>query len=388
MKKTIFFLFISISVFAQTTTEKFQSKILDASREITIVLPKSYKEAKDKKYPLLILLNGEYLLSAFEGALSYGNYWDDLPELIIVAINQKTIKGSPEQQTVMDCEYDQADGLLTKRSTAFYEFIGNELVPQIEKKFRTSSFRIIAGNDLTAGFVNYYLYNKKSYFNAYISMGADLAPLMERYIPESLSAVNKTIYYYHSISDGTIKNMKEPVEILDRNISTVEQKLLKYKFEIFKNTNPYSFVLKSIPSALIHIFEVYSPVSSFDYNNEILPLPNRQTQYLIDKYDEIENILGVKKIVRENDFKAIEAAIVKKGNYDEFENLSQLADKNYPDSTLPYYYLGLMYEKKNDFKQAYLKYQKGYQAKKEACDVTKDLMATKYQAMKDLTPTK
>jgi predicted alpha/beta superfamily hydrolase len=388
MKKTLFFLLISLSVFAQKTTEKFRSELLDASREITIVLPKSYSESKTKKYPLIILLNGEYLLPAFEGALSYGNYWDDLPEVIMVAINQQSQENSAEEQTVMDCEYDPADGLLTKRSTAFYECIGNELVPQLEKKFRTSSFRIIAGNDLAGGFVNYYLYNKKSYFNAYISMGADLAPLMERYVPENLSSIQKIIYYYQSISDGTIKKKKEPVDILANNISTIEQKLLKYKFEEFKNTNPYSFVLKSIPSALIHIFDVYSPISSSDYTNEILPLPNRQTQYLIDKYKEIEDILGVKKTVRLNDFKAIEAAIIKKENYDELDNLAQLADKNYPDSTLPYYYEGLMYEKKKDFKKAFLKYQKGYQAKKEAGEVNKDLMSAKYQAMKALTPTK
>ncbi len=158
MKKTLFFFLFSFSVFAQTTIENFKSEILNASREITIVLPKSYSQNFDKKYPLLILLNGEYLQSAFEGALSYGNYWDDLPELIIVSINQSTPKDSAEEQTFIDCEYDNADGLLTKRATAFYEFIGNELVPQIEKKFRTSSFRIIAGNDLSAGFLNYYLY--------------------------------------------------------------------------------------------------------------------------------------------------------------------------------------------------------------------------------------
>ncbi len=388
MKKTLFFFLFSFSVFAQTTIENFKSEILNASREITIVLPKSYSQNFDKKYPLLILLNGEYLQSAFEGALSYGNYWDDLPELIIVSINQSTPKDSAEEQTFIDCEYDNADGLLTKRATAFYEFIGNELVPQIEKKFRTSSFRIIAGNDLSAGFLNYYLYGKKSYFDAYISMGADLAPLMERYLPESLASTKKHIYYYHSISDGAIKKKKEPVEILDKNISLVEQKLLKYKFESFQNTNPYSFILKSIPSALIHIFHVYSPVSSSDYTNEILPLPNRQTQYLIDKYKEIENILGVKKTVRLNDFKAVEAAIIKNENYDELENLSQLADTNYPDSTLPYYYLGLMYEKKKDFKKAFLKYQKGYQAKKSAGEITKDFMSAKYLSMKDLTPTK
>ena len=53
-----------------------------------MVTPPSYESNPEKKYPTLLILDGEYLLDPFDGVLKYGNYWDDLPEMIIVSIFQ------------------------------------------------------------------------------------------------------------------------------------------------------------------------------------------------------------------------------------------------------------------------------------------------------------
>ena len=64
---------------------------MNENREITIGLPASYLTNPTKKYPLLIVLDGDYLFDPFQGALNYGAYWDDLPEVIIVGINQNKL---------------------------------------------------------------------------------------------------------------------------------------------------------------------------------------------------------------------------------------------------------------------------------------------------------
>ena len=82
----IIFLF-SFFLFAQKNTETIESKKL-GTRTFTVVTPASYETNPEKSYPTLLILDGEYLLDPFEGILKYGAYWDDLPEMIIIAVNQ------------------------------------------------------------------------------------------------------------------------------------------------------------------------------------------------------------------------------------------------------------------------------------------------------------
>src|SRR5690606_9823481 len=142
-----------------------QSVKLDEERRITIGLPESYEANTTKKYPVLYLLDGDYLFDPFSGAVKYGNYWDDIPEMIIIGIHQ-----NKNEERYDDTTIDQNTGLPFEKGAQFFEFIGAELIPYVEKKFRTSSFRIIAGHDTTASFINFFLYKEKPLFKGYIAL--------------------------------------------------------------------------------------------------------------------------------------------------------------------------------------------------------------------------
>ena len=85
-------LLVAITVLHNTYAQKVRDSILPqkqiAYRHLTVSLPKSYNKETKKTYPLLFLLDGDYLFDPFDGALKYGNYWDDLPEVIIVGLSQ------------------------------------------------------------------------------------------------------------------------------------------------------------------------------------------------------------------------------------------------------------------------------------------------------------
>ena len=188
MKKIVFLLcFISTFItYSQKITEEVFSPKLNENREITIGLPASYLTNPNKKYPLLIVLDGDYLFDPFQGALNYGAYWDDLPEVIIVGINQNK---NNERET--DCAVDQTTGLPDEKGNHFFEFIGMELVSFLEKKYRIAPFKIIAGHDITAGFLNFYLYKERPLFDAYISMSPELPTAMEKNIPDRFNAIQR-----------------------------------------------------------------------------------------------------------------------------------------------------------------------------------------------------
>ena len=95
----------------------------------------------------------------------------------------------------------------------------------------------------------------------------------------------------------------------------------------------------------------------------------------------LENALGLKLQIRINDFKAIEAAIIKNKAYNEFDQLAQLARKNYPKTMLADYQLAQLNEKKGDLKRAIKYYQSAFQME-EIGDLTKDMMLDKADELK------
>lgn len=382
MMHVFLLLLFSSAVFSQKTTQLFESNSLGESREITIGLPQSYENNPTQKYPLLILLDGDYLFDPFYGALSYGAYWEDLPETIIVGINQ-----NKNEERFDDCNYNDDSGLPSGKGAEFFEFIAGELLPFIENKYRIAPFKMIAGHDTTAGFLNFFLYKDSPLFNAYIAMSPELAPEMENRIPENFSKLKQPVFYYQSIGEGDTKKVNDPIKKMDENIKQITNPLLNYRFDSFKGASHYSLVLQSIPNALYQFFDAYKPISTTEYNEKIAILTDGYVDYLTNKYDVISKTLGLKIPIRVSDFKAIEAAILKNKAYQELDKLSDIARKNYPKSMLADYEMGLMYEKLGDSKKAAKSYQNASQLE-EIGSLTADMMYQKYDDMKNLTPKK
>jgi len=373
MKKIILFLLMTLSFsgFGQKLKDSILSKKLDTYRHLTISLPPSYDRETKKVYPLLFLLDGDYLFDPFQGAISYGNYWDDLPEVIIVGLAQNR-----DNERDSDCTFDDSTGLPEGKGESFFEFIGGELLPFLQNKYRISPFKIIAGHDVTAGYMNLFLYKDNPLFNAYISLSPELAKEMEVRVAERLGTFKQNMFYYQSSADGDIKKMRAKIATLDENIKAANNTSLNYKYDDFKGASHYSLVLYSIPSALYQFFAAYQPISTSEFQEKIVKLESGYVDYLKNKYEILEKALGIKMPIRLNDFKAIEAAILKNKAYNEFELLAQLSKKMYPKSMLGDYHMAMFYENTGDIKNAVRHYQNGFQMQ-EIGDLTKDMMLGK-----------
>ena len=379
MKKSLLLFILSFflfPVFAQTKTDTIHSEKLKEDRVITISLPSNYGKEKNKKYPLLLLLDGDYLFEPFNGAIKYGNYWDDLPEVIVVGINQ-----SRPYDRDAESDVDDQNGLPIEKGAQFFDFITMELMPALEKKYAIAPFKIIAGHDVTAGFMNLFLYKDNPLFDAYISMSPELPKDMETRIPVRLSASKKPVFYYQSTADGDIKKMQDLIKTLDTNIKAVKNPNLYYQFNDFKDASHYSLVLFSIPNALYHLFGAYQPISNTEFQQKIVTLPSDYVGYLTKKYDIIEKSYGIKMPIRINDFVAIEAAILKSNAFAEFQQLADLAKKSYPRAMLSQYHMGMYYEKTGDFKKANKAYMNAYNMDAIG-NLTKDFMLEKGDQMK------
>ena len=156
----------------------------------------------------------------------------------------------------------------------------------------------------------------------------------------------------------------------------------KFVSEEIIGTTHYSVVANAIPSALYFMFDGYAPISMVEFQTKIVKLDKGYTQYLIDKYTNLQEKLGIDIKPRLTDFKAIEAAILKNKAYPELQELSKYAEKNYPKTTLSVYHQALYYEKMGEFKKATKEYKKAF-TKEEIRELTKDFMISRSEDLKN-----
>jgi len=378
-------LLLSMVLFSQTTVDHFSSVKLNTKRDITVKLPASYEKNTERFYPMILVLDSEYLFGLFDGNLTYGKYWDDMPEVILVGIGQ-----NKNNERYDDSEFDEATGFPKGKGAAFFEFISTELLPHLEKKYRISPFKVIAGLDTTAGFINAFLYKEIPLFNGYISMSPELATGMEQRIALRLSGMKEPVFYYQATADGDLRKFQKQIKKLDENIKTIKKdstSTLNYKFDDFKGIAHYGIAPNAVPSALYQMFAVYQPISSIEYQEKILPLKEGYVDYLNKKYEMIDKALGVKMKMRLTDMKAIEAAIKKNEAWYEYEQLAQISGQQYEKSMLYDYHMGMYWEKRNELKKALKFYQNAF-IKEEIGDLTKDMMLNKAEDLKALMPKK
>lgn len=384
MKHTLQLLAVmfSLTVFSQSFVEKINSAKLNSDRELRIKLPNSYNSNPDRKYPLILVLDSEFLYAPFEGNLHYGTYWGDMPEVILVGINQ-----NKNNERESDCDFDPRTGLPAGKGGAFFEFIGSELLPYLEKKYRVGSFKTIAGIDATAGLLNAFLYKDIPLFNAYISLSPDLQTNMEERIPKRLAQLQQPIYYYTATADGDLKKFQKQIKTLNQNMQAVKNDLINYKFDDFSNANHYSVAILGIPQALNQIFKIYEPISVKEYQEKIVILPQDYVKYLTDKYEAIEKNLGIKINVRLSDFKAIETAINKNERFEEYELLAQISGQQYEKTMMYDYHMATYWEKRGELKKAIKNYENAF-VKEEIGSLTKDMMMAKAAELKQKLPSK
>jgi len=363
----------SLLASSQIDYKEIESDILGASRQLKIQLPRNYDENPEKSYPVIVVLDGDYLFEPVAGNVDYYSYWEEMPQVIVVGINQVDSRDD-------DTFYDDVSNLPSDTGASFFEFIGLEVMPFLDKNYRTSPFRIVVGHDMTANFMNYYLMKDPALFQGYISLSPDLAPQMEERLTARLGQAKQKIFYYLATASDDISVLRDPIIALDAQIKQVQNENVQYNFDNFNGATHYSLVGRAIPKALENIFSIYRPISKKEYKDKILT-SDSPFNYLIDKYATVKTLFGLDDPIRVNDFIATSTALEKKADWEGLAELGKIARKQYPETMLGNYYLALSLEKSGEPKKAMRAYQNAFLLK-EISFLTKDLMLERADTIK------
>ena len=340
--------------FTQTIYESIESEALRGTRELKIQLPRNYADNPEKSYPLVVVFDGDYLFEVVAGNVDYYSYWEDMPEAIVVGINQGDSR-------LEDCAISEEDYLPSKTGAQFYDFIENELITFMSTNYRSLDFRVAIGHGETANFINYFMFNTRPIFNSYVALSPSLSYKMDENLTRRLSLESDTkTFYYLSTATLDIKRNKKEAVVLNSKISTLENTNLLYAFDNFEDATHYTLVARSIPKALQSIFFVFQPISKSEYKNHILLLETSPVSYLNEKYNMIKTLFGIEKKILVNDFRAIAAAIEKTSQFEYYQDLAKIASKHHPDTLLASFFLARYYEETGKLKRAMKIYRSAY----------------------------
>ena len=379
----LFFLTINLlssqnldSLYVSRLNDTIISKYLNEKRAIEIQLPRSYEIEVDKNYPLMIVLDGDYMFNIVSGSVDYLSYWGDIPENLVVGINQKDTRFQDSSV------FDNITFTPISSTASFYDFIVNELIPYFSKNYRVSNFKVIVGQERTANFANFFLLKNDPQIRGVISISPKISENMNRYLNENLSKSNSKIVYTLSSSKRDFESIFKNVSELTASLDSIENKNLRFESLIFDKENHYILPSVSVPRSIRSTYSIYSDIDKIEYDSIISKLETSPIDYLKNKYQLIKEFYDLDKTISMNDFMAIEEFIEENEFFNLYDELSELAKQEYPGTILPSYYKGRFIEETGDPKKAMYIYRSAYNMK-EVKGLTKEYLLELAERIKE-----
>ncbi len=323
MNHTFLYVFLSLflvinSIKAQTNEqivigEKFviNSEKLSEERKYWISLPKSYHDdfQSYKKYPLLILLDGNVHFNSASGIVEFMSTGNtdkrDIPEMIVVGILN------------VDRRRDfTPDKVITKRKNNtgggdnFLDFLESELIPKLDKEYRTLPYRVLVGHSLGGLLTTHAYLKENTIFNSFISIDPSFGTWDDKTMDEKVQNVNETIFkrpLYLATANWGKRNLRNR----DRHVRFFETINSKCKGELnsqqkyYENKNHSSVPLPALYDGLSYIFHGYNyPYREATSTDKLVQhyknLSNR-IAYDIKPPEELVNRIGYRFLRSRND---------------------------------------------------------------------------------------
>lgn len=146
---------------------RLTSAALGEVREYAVHVPASYAREPRRRYPVVYVLDGPPLDAHTFDAAAANAKDGRSPELIVVGIPNMQRGGRARDFLPPELRFTRRDGTpFTGGADRFLRFLRDELVPRIERTYRTAAPRLLVGHSLGAIFVCYSLVAAPSFFDA------------------------------------------------------------------------------------------------------------------------------------------------------------------------------------------------------------------------------
>jgi predicted alpha/beta superfamily hydrolase len=233
------------------------SNVLNEDRVIWVRTPHGYDQGKDV-YPVLYLTDGPSHINEVGSIIDFLVDHDRMPPLIVVGIanTDRTRDLTPSHSDDKD-----AAGKETAPTSGggdrFIDFIQTELMPEIEKRYRTANYRIFAGHSLGGLMAIHILVSRPDMFQAYIAVSPSLWWNHQRTLHEAQDffavhpELNKTLF----VSLGNEgKDMSDPLDEFQKTLTAKTPKDFHWSAERYHDEDHGSTTMRAHYDGLRAVF--------------------------------------------------------------------------------------------------------------------------------------
>lgn len=235
-------------------THHIHSSVLNEDRDYQVSLPDSYGWAKDRRYPVLYVLDGKTHFAHTASSVDFLATQGEIPEMIVVAI-ASTLRVRDFTQTDWPSMWIGGGG-----ADNFKRFLSTELIPDIDRSYRTDGFRVLSGHSAGGQFALFCLTSEPSLFQAYFALSPSLHwddNLPQRSLQKSFELTRSLpAFLYVARSD----DFDRPLADYERLVETLKTKSpqgFRWHSQAFPDETHVSIPLLAQIDALRHLYAGY-----------------------------------------------------------------------------------------------------------------------------------
>ena len=273
----VLLLFFAETIYAQNTDDvviakriRINSAILNEERTIFVSTPFDYACSTDS-FPVIYVLDGcPEIINYASGLVTDLSGSNLCPEMIIVAIeNTVRIRDmSPTKprfdKNSVEIKYHGDEKL--GEADKFLSFIGTELIPFIDKNYRTLPYRIFSGHSAGGMCVTHAFLSHSNMFNACIAISPSLywdSGFLNRTADEKIGTMNlKHKQYYFSIGGNETPSDIGEAHTFAQTLKIKSPAELRWKFDYIENEDHGSQATIALYNGLRFIYDGWN----YDYD--------------------------------------------------------------------------------------------------------------------------
>jgi uncharacterized protein len=368
------------------TAESMWSPTLKEERPYLVYMPRSYDSpgTVPQKYPVLYLLDGDSHFHSVTGLVQIlgsginGTYV--VPEMIVVAIpNTDRSRDLTPTHSEKGANGEISDAMKTSGGgPAFLQFVRDELIPLIERRYRTANYRILVGHSLGGITAINALYTMPDAFNAYVVIDPSLWFDDQRLLKHAREFFSKPGLAKKALFVGQANTIRpndstpnlhfNSIVQFNSILESYNQSGIRYAYKYYPSDHHGSVPMIAEYDALRFIFDSY-PADLFK--------ASEGPAYLTTHFANVSATLGYEVRPPESIVNAFGNSVLPldpAGAIEFFRMTTEL----YPDSSAAFAALGDGLQAKGDIKQAIADFEKSLllnPRNQHAADMIKKLQA-------------
>lgn len=303
------------------TAEKktIKSEVLHSDRLLFIYLPNNYYTDTTKSYPVHYLTDAPTTSNIYFDLLRIHSLMNYVPQSIVVGLSSD------------HRNYNLYPGTGAEK---YLDFIKNELIPYIDKNYRTNSFKAIAGHSLGGDFVIYSMIKEPSLFNAYIAGSpGPIEPLLKLLDAIEYQSKSKDYKFFYSSTGSEDLTDTVVFDQFKAKLKAKVSKTIDCNFEIHAGENHISNIVINFQKGMTKLYDDWQFVLPDHLNKPI-------SEELKAHYAKLEKKLGYRPEIGEWEvIFPIMDKLAKRGDFKNAIAILKYDVELYPESEQAYAFL-------------------------------------------------